>query len=248
MGQIGKAFAATLLIAVFGMQSGVAQAQCPPGRPGCDAPPPRTSGTQSGGGSVGVQIDVGDAAKAIGGIFKKKKKKEVAADVATAPVEQPKQEVVFVRSDPVVQVLPGTKRKVPGKTAAVVKTVVRKPVERKIATPVAAELPAPEPVPVAKIALPEAPVAKAATIAPIKDAPKADNSLYWIIAAAAAALAAAGTAAKFLLPPKIGMDCNIADGTSRMISNPSLTKPEVDFNVAIPGFSASSPANFAIIA
>ena len=248
MERFGKAFAATLLIAVFGMHSGMAQAQCPPGRPGCDAPPPRTSGTQSGGGSVGVQIDVGDAAKAIGGIFKKKKKKEVAADVATAPVEQPKQEVVFVRSDPVVQVLPGTKRKVRDKTAAVVKPVVRKPVERKIATPVAAERPAPEPVPVAKIASPEAPAAKAATIAPINDAPKADNSLYWIIAAAVAALAAAATAAKFLLPPKIAMDCNIADGTSRMISNPSLTKPEVDFNVAIPGFSASSPANFAIIA
>ena len=265
MTHIGKTFAAALLLAAFGMQSGAAQAQCSPTNPACQAPQPstpRTGGSSSGGG-VGVQVDVGDAAKAIGGLFKKKKKPVVQpTEVATAPVEQPKQEIIYVRNPPVMQELPRTTT--PRKTTAVARPkptpVVRKPVARKIAAPVvaaaavaepmfelevAAELPLPEPAPVAEAVAPEVPVA---TITPVEQAPKPDNNLYWIIAAAVAALTAAGTAAKFFLTPKIAMDCNSADGTSRMVSDPSLSKPEVSFDVVIPGFSASTPDNFRILA
>ena len=265
MTHIGKTFAAALLLAAFGMQSGAAQAQCSATNPACQAPQPSTPRTGgSSGGGVGVQVDVGDAAKAIGGLFKKKKKPVVQpAPVATAPVEQPKQEIIYVRNPPVMQELPRTTT-TPRKTTAVARpkaqSVVRKPVARKIAAPVvaaavvaepmfepevAAELPLPEPAPVAEVVIPVAPVA---TIAPVEQAPKPDNNLYWMIAAAVAALAAAGTAAKFLLTPKIAMDCNIADGTSRMVSNPSLSKPEVSFDVVIPGFAASNPDNLRILA
>lgn len=267
MKPMGKTLAAALLLAAFGMQSSGAQAQCSPTNPACQSPQP--SGGGGSGGGVGVKVDVGDAAKAIGGLFKKKKKKPVVqpTEVATTPVEQPKQEVVFVKSDPVIQKLPTTVRKAPVKTAIVTRAkpqpVVSKPVARKVIAPVAAaavvaepmfepevaaEPVAPEPVPVAEVVQPSAPVAKTATIAPVEDAPKPDNSLYWMIAAGVAALAGAGAAAKVLFTPKVTMDCNIADGSSRMISDPSLTKPEVSFNVAIAGFSASTPDNFAIVA
>lgn len=265
--KFGKGFAAALLVAAFGMQSSGAQAQCSPTNPACSAPQPSGSGTgtggSSGGGSVGVQVDVGDAAKAIGGLFKKKKKPVVQpAPVATAPVEPPKQEIIYVRNDPVVQALPRARPRTVPKVTAVTRPkpqpVVRKPAARKIAAPVvasavvaepmfepevAAELPLPEPAPVSEVVIPVAPVA---TIAPVEQAPKPDNNFYWIIAAVVAALVAAGTAAKFLLTPKVAMDCTIADGTSRMVSNPSLTKPEVSFDVVIPGFSASTPVNIAI--
>ena len=264
MTHIGKTIAATLLLAAFGMQSGAAQAQCSPTNPACQAPQPSTPRTGgSSGGGVGVQVDVGDAAKAIGGLFKKKKKPVVQpTEVATAPVEQPKQEIIYVRNPPVMQELPRTTT--PRKTTSVARPkpqpVVRKPAARKIAAPVvaadvvaepmfepevAAELLLPEPAPVAEVVIPVAPVA---TIAPVEQAPKPDNNLYWIIAAAIAALAAAGTAAKFFLTPKIAMDCNIADGTSRMVSDPTLSKPEVSFDVVIPGFAASTPDNFRILA
>jgi hypothetical protein len=260
MTHIGKTFAAALLLAAFGMQSGAAQAQCAPGTPAC-APAPTQSG--GGGGGVGVQVDVGDAAKAIGGLFKKKKKPVVQpTEVATAPVEQPKQEIIYVRNPPVMQELPRTTT--PRKTTAVARPkpqpVVRKPAARKIAAPVvaaaavaepmfepevAAELPLPEPAPVAEVVIPVAPVA---TIAPVEEPAAPANNLYWIIAAAIAALVAAGTAAKFFLTPKVAMDCNIADGTSRMVSDPNLSKPEVSFDVVIPGFAASTPDNFRILA
>jgi hypothetical protein len=270
MTYISKTFAAALLLAAFGMQSGAAQAQCSATNPACQAPQPRTSGTGgSSGGGVGVQVDVGDAAKAIGGIFKKKKKKPVVqpADVATAPVEQPKQEIIYVRNPPVIQKLPRTVRK-PAPVVTAVKrpkpqTVVRQPAARKVAAPiaaaavvaepmfepeVAAAMPLPEPAPAAEIVVPEAPVTKAATITPVDEPAAPSNNLAWIIAAAVAALAAVGTAAKLLLTPKIAMDCNIADGTSRMVSDPSLSKPEVSFDVVIPGFSASAPDNLRILA
>lgn len=239
MQQFGKVFAATFLLAAIFMQSSGAQAQCAPGTPTCQqSSPPRTDGS-SGGDGVGVQVDVGDAVKAIGSIFKKQNKPVVQpTEVVTAPVEQPKQEVVFVRPDPVEQALPRT-------TTPRVTAVARpksQPVVRKIVAPVAtatavvepmfdpevtAEIPLPEPLPVNEPATP------------------ADN-LYWMIAVAIAALVAAGTAAKFILTPKVAMDCNIADGTSRMVSNPTLSKPEVSFNIVIPGFAASPPDNFRI--
>ena len=266
MKQFGKAWAAAFLIVALGMQSGGAQAQCVPGRPDCPQQPstPRTGGS-SGGGGVGVQVDVGDAAKAIGGIFKKKKKKPVVQPAETAPVEQPKQEIIYVRNPPVMMKLPrATKPKArPTATATArpkPKPVVRQPVARKVAAPVAAAVAVAEPMfepevaaeppvaevaPVAEIAVPAAPVATAATVAPVV-AP--DNSLYWIIAAAVAALVAAGTAAKFIFTPKVAMNCDIADGTSHMVSNPSLSKPDVNFDVVIPGFSASTPDNFRILA
>lgn len=269
--KFGKGFAAALLVAAFGMQSSGAQAQCSPTNPACSAPQPSGSGTgtggSSGGGSVGVQVDVGDAAKAIGGLFKKKKKPVVQpAPVATAPVEPPKQEIIYVRNDPVVQALPRTTPRTAPKVTAVARPkpqpVVRKPAARTLAAPIAAtavaepmfepevtaELPVPEPAPVAEIVQPETPVAKAAVMTPVVEAQKPDNSLYWIIAAAFAALVAAGTAAKFMLTPKVAMDCSIADGASRMVSNPSLSVPEVSFDVVIPGFSASTPDNIAIVA
>ena len=265
MTHIGKTFAAALLLAAFSMQSGAAQAQCSPTNPACQAPQPRTGGS-SGGGGVGVQVDVGDAAKAIGGLFKKKKKPVVQpAPVATAPVEQPKQEIIYVRNPPVMQELPRStpRRKVTSVAQAKPQPVVRKPAARKIAAPVvaaavvaepmfepeiAAEVPLPEPIPAAEAVQPAAAVANAATITPVEEPAAPANNLYWIIAAAVAALAAAGTAAKFIFTPKVAMDCNIADGTSRMVSNPSLSKPEVSFDVVIPGFSASPPDNLRIVA
>ncbi len=111
----------------------------------------------------------------------------------------------------------------------------------------AAEFPSPEPVPIAEIVAPAAPVATAATMTPVEP-PRPDYNLYWVIAAVVAALGAAGTAAKLLLTPKIAMDCSIADGISHMVSNPSLSKPDVTFDVVIPGFSASSPDNLRILA
>ena len=267
MKQFGKLCAAALLFAAFGMQSATAQAQCAPGTPTCQQPStPRTggsSGSSSGGGGVGVQVDVGDAAKAIGGLFKKKKKPVVQpTEVVTAPAEQPMQEIIYVRNPPVMQELPRTTT--PRKTTAVARPkpqpVVRKPVARKVAAPVvaaaavaepmfepevAAEIPLPEAVPVAEVV---APVAKAATITPVEEPAAPANNLYWIIAAAVAALVAAGTAAKLLLTPKVAMDCNIADGESRMVSNPSLSKPDISFDVVIPGFSAFPPDNLRILA
>jgi hypothetical protein len=266
MTQIGKSFAAALLLAAFGMQSGAVQAQCSPTNPACQAPQPRTSGTggSSGGGGVGVQVDVGSAAKAIGGIFKKKKKPVVQqAPATTTPVEQPKQEIIYVRNPPVMQELPRTTpRKVTAAAKPKPQPVVRKPAARKIAAPVAAAAvmaepmfepevaaePLPEPVPVAEVVVPEVPAATAATITPVEEPAAPANNLYWIIAAAVAALVAAGTAAKFIFTPKVAMDCNIADGTSRMVSDPSLSKPDVTFDVVIPGFSASSPDNLRIVA
>ncbi len=266
MTHIGKSFAAALLLAVLGIQSGAAQAQCSATNPNCQAPQPR-SGSSGGGGGVGVQVDVGDAAKAIGGIFKKKKKKPVVqpTDVATAPIEQPKQEIIYVRNPPVMQELPRStpRRKVTVAAKPKPQPVARKPAARKIAAPVAAaavvtepmfepevaaEVPLPEPAQVAEVVQPETPVATAATMTPVEEPAAPANNLYWMIAAAVAALAAAGTAAKFLLTPKVSMDCNIADGESRMVSNPSLSKPEVSFDVVIPGFSASTPDNFRILA
>ena len=268
MTHIGTSFAAALLLAAFGMQSGAAQAQCSPTNPACQAPQPSTprTGSSSGGGGVGVQVDVGDAAKAIGGLFKKKKKPVVQpAEVATAPAEQPKQEIIYVRNPPVMQELPRTTttRRVTVAAKRRPQPVVRKPAARTIAAPVvaaavvaepmfepevAAEVPLPEPVPVAEVVAPEVPVAKAATITSVEEPATPANNLYWIIAAAVAALAAAGTAAKFIFTPKVAMDCNIADGESRMVSNPSLSKPDVTFDVVIPGFAASTPDNFRILA
>ena len=258
MQQFGKVFAATFLIAAIFMQSSGAQAQCAPGTPTCQQPSPTRTDGSSGGDGVGVQVDIGDAVKAIGSIFKKQNKPVVQpTEVVTAPVEQPKQEVVFVRSDPVVQVLPRT-------TTPKVTAVARpksQPVVRKIVAPVAAatavvepmfdpevtaEIPLPEPVPVAAVVQSAAPVAKAATVIPVDEPATPADNLYWMIAAAIAALVAAGTAAKFILTPKVAMDCNIADGTSRMVSNPTLSKPEVSFNVVIPGIAASPPDNFRI--
>ena len=269
MTHIGKSFAAALVFAAFGMQSGAAQAQCSATNPNCQTSQPstpRTSGSSSGG--VGVQVDVGDAAKAIGGLFKKKKKPVVQpAPIATAPVEQPKQEIIYVRNPPVMQELPRNVRKPTLKVTAVARPkpqpVISKPVARKIAAPVVAaavvaepmfepeivaEVPVPEPIPAAEVVVPAAPVATAATITPVEEPVAPANNLYWIIAAAIAALAAAGTAAKFFLTPKVAMDCGIADGTSRMVSNPSLSKPEVSFDVVIPGFAASTPDNLRILA
>ena len=267
MTRFGKGFAAAILAAALAMHSGAAQAQCSPTNPACQAPPTQTGSSGGGGGSVGVQVDVGDAAKAIGGLFKKKKKKPVVqpTEAATAPVEQPKQEIIYVRNPPVMQELPRTTTKRTVVARPKPTAVVRKPVARKIAAPVAAaavvaepmferevaaEIPVPEPVavPVAEVVEPEAPVAKTATIAPVEQPAAPTNNLYWMIAAAVAAVAATGTAAKFLFTPKVAMDCTIADGSSRMISDPSLTKPEVSFAVAIPGFSASTPDNFSIVA
>ena len=262
MKQLGKACVAALLFASFGMQSGGAQAQCAPGTPTCQQPStPGTGGSSGGRGGVGVQVDVGDAVNAIGGLFKKKKTPVVQpTPVVTAPVEQPKQEIIYVRNPPVMQGLP---RATTPKPTAVVrpkpKPVVRKPAAQKIAAPVAATvaaepmfepevaaaLPLPEPVPVAKMI---APVVKAATLTPVEEPAASANYLYWVIAAAIAAVVAAGTAAKFIFTPKVAMDCNIADGTSRMVSNPSLSKPDVSFDVVIPGFSASSPDNLRIVA
>ena len=267
--KIGKTIAAALLLAAFGMQSGAVQAQCSPTNPACQAPQPRSGGSGGGsGGGVGVQVDVGSAAKAIGGIFKKKKKPVVQpAPVATAPVEQPKQEIIYVRNPPVMQKLPRTVRKPTPNVTAVARPKpqpeVRQPAARKIAAPiaaatvvaepmfepeVAAETPLPEPAPVAEVVAPEVPVAKAATVTPVEEPASPSNNLVWIIAAAVAALAAVGTAAKLMLTPKIAMDCTIADGTSRMVSDPSLSKPEVSFNVVIPGFLASAPDNLRIVA
>ena len=267
MTHIGKSFAAALLLAAFGMQSGAAQAQCAPGTPTCQQPSAPRTGGSSGGGGVGVQVDVGDAAKAIGGLFKKKKKPVAQpTEVTTAPVEQPKQEIIYVRNPPVMQELPRTTT--PPKRVTVAakpkpQPVVRKPAARKIAAPVvaaaavaepmfepevAAQTPLPEPVPVAAIVQPAAAVATAATITPVEEPAAPTNNLYWMIAAAVAALVAAGTAAKFIFTPKVAMDCNIADGTSHMVSNPSLSKPDVTFDVVIPGFSASAPDNLRILA
>ena len=262
MKQFGKISAAAFLIATLGMHSSSAQAQCSPTNPACQpTPQPTTTGSGGGsGGGVGVQVDVGDAVKAIGGIFKKKKKPVVQpTEVAPTPVEQPTQEIIYVRNPPVIQKLPRTTTtKVTSRPKP--QPVVRKPAARQIAAPVAvaaaitppmfepevaAELPVAEIAPVAEVVQPEVPIATAATVAPV-EAP--DNSLYWIIAAVVAALAAAGTAAKFLFTPKVAMDCSIADGSSRMISDPSLSKPDVSFDVAIPGFSASTPDNFVIVA
>ena len=265
MKQFGKLCAAALLFAAFGMQSGGAQAQCAPGTPTCQQPSTPRPGGSGGGGGVGVQVDVGDAVNAIGGLFKKKKKPVVQpTPVAAAPVEQPKQEIIYVRNPPVMQELPRTTTP---RTTAVARPksqpVVRKPVARKIAAPVvaaaavaepmfepevAAELPLPEPVPVAEVVAPVTPVAKAATIIPVPEPAEPANNLYWMIAAAIAALVAAGTAAKFIFTPKVAMYCDIADGTSRMVSNPSLSKPDVSFDVVIPGFSASPPDNLRILA
>ena len=250
-----------MLLATFGIQSGAAQAQCSPTNPDCQTSTPRTGGS-GGGGGVGVQVDVGDAVNAIGGLFKKKKKPVVQpTEVTTAPVEQPKQEIIYVRNPPVMQELPRTTApKIAAVTRPKPQPVVSKPVARKIAAPVVAaavvaepmfepevvaEPVLPEPTPVAEVVAPAPPVA---AIAPVEAPAAPGNNLYWIIAAAVAALVAAGTAAKFFLTPKVAMDCEIADGTSRMVSNPSLSKPEVNFDVVIPGFAASTPDNFRILA
>lgn len=260
--KLGKIFAAMVLLTGFAMQSGAAQAQCSPTNPACAPSQPRTSSSGGGGGGVGVQVDVGSAAKAIGGIFKKKKKKPVDQPVVVpdAPVEQAKPQVIFVPSAPVIQKLPQTVRTKAPVVRAKAQAAAPKLIVRKIAAPAVAvakpvlvpeaiaEQPLPEPVPVVEDTAPAEPVATAAVVAPVEKSPAPDNNLYWIIGAAAAALVAAGTAAKLLLTPKITMDCSVADGTSRMVSNPSLTKPEVSFDVAIPGFSASTPSNLAIIA
>lgn len=266
MGASGKLFAAALLLLGFGIHSQEAQAQCT--TPACQQQPqPRSTGGSSGGGGVGVQIDVGDAAKAIGGLFKKKKKPVQPPVVTTpTPTDPQKPEVVFVRSDPVVQALPRTVQKPAVKTAAVAQPkpqpVVRKPVARKIAAPIvaatviaeplfepeaAAEPVLPEAVP-APVAEPVVEIPQPTAIAAPAQAPARGTNLYWIIAAAVAALATAGAAAKFIFTPTIVMDCTLADGTSRMVSNTSLSAPEVSFTVAIPGFAASTPDNFSIVA
>jgi hypothetical protein len=127
-------FWAAVIIAIS-LQSAPAHAlQCPPDRPGCTPAP--TGG--SGGGNVGVQVDVGSAAKAIGGIFKKKKKKPVEqkpADAAMpAPqVEQPKPEIIYVPSTGVVR--PTPKRPAP-KVAVRPRVITPTPQIRPVAKPI----------------------------------------------------------------------------------------------------------------
>ncbi len=280
------------LFALAAVNSSGAQAQCSPTNPDCrPTTPPRTGGGGSGGGGggVGVKVDVGSAAKAVGGLFKKKKKKPVEAQVqvATAPVAQPKREVVFVSNKPVVkaaprktavkavvqprlvQVRPVAKPRIvaaprvsaPARTPKITRNVVRKvavpiAVAAAVAAPaiepeIVAELPVQEPVitpaPKPEIVELAVPVAKARVAVP-QETPKPSNNFYIMIAAAVAALGAAGAAAKFMFTPKVSMNCNMPDASSQMVSNPSLTAPEVAFNVAIPGFAASAPDNLAIVA
>ncbi len=109
MTRFKRALAAAFLLAAASMQSTNLIAQCSPTNPDCRPPTqPRQSGSSGGGGGVGVKVDVGSAAKAVGGLFKKKKKKPVEpkVQVATAPVEQPKREIVFVSNKPVVKASP----------------------------------------------------------------------------------------------------------------------------------------------
>jgi hypothetical protein len=282
-----KGIMAAALCAVAGLHSSAAVAQCSPTNPDCRPPTQPQQGGGGGGGGVGVKVDVGSAAKAVGGLFKKKKKKPVEpkVQVATAPVEQPKREVVFVSNKPViksqprkqaivqprvVQVRPVQKPRivVPPRTVVAVRTPTRAPavrnVVRNVAVPLAVAtavaVPAIEPEVIAETPLPvveptpapatiqeAAPVAKAA-VAVQPEAPKPSNNLYIMVAAAIAALGAAGAAAKFMFTPKVSMNCSIPEGSSHMVSNPSLSVPEVAFNVAIPGFAASTPDNLAIVA
>jgi hypothetical protein len=275
MHKIGAASAIFVLFCALGGQSSSALAQCSPTNPDCSAPQPRSGGGTTGGGAS-VNVDVGKTAKAIGGLFKKKKKKpaEPQVEPKAASVEPPKQDIIFVRNEPVVQKIPRSTRKaivdmkakpravaqaVKSRSAAPSKTVVRKAavaaVAISVAEPVvAAELPTPEAPPAPIAAAPVAPVvsaatpiAKSAAVIPAEQVPN-DNSLYWIIGAAAAALAASVAAVKLLFTPKISMNCGMADGRSTMISDPKITPPEFSFNVAIPGFAASTPDNLAIIA
>ncbi len=280
----GKTLTAAFLLIAATMQSGAAQAQCSPTNPDCrPSTPPREGGSSGGGGGVGVKVDVGGAVKAVGGLFKKKKKKPVEpkVQVATAPVEQPKREVVFVSNRPVVKAQPRRQvvqprvvqpRVVPKPrvvTAPRAVAVTRPPkitrnVMRKVAVPIAVAAtvaaPAIEPEIVAEVPLQEpvittapeivqeaVPVAKAA-VAISQETPKPSNNFYIMIAAAIAALGAAGAAAKFMFTPKVSMNCSMPEASSQMLSDPSLTAPEVTFNVAIPGFAASTPDNLAIAA
>jgi hypothetical protein len=295
MTRLSKAIATAVLFLSMGSYSMAAQAQCSPTNPDCRPPTqPRTGGGSSGGGGgVGVKVDVGSVVKGVGGLFKKKKKKPVEqkAPVVTAPVAQPKQEIVFVKNKPAVTVQP--KRPVvrtavqprpapvrvapaPTRTVAPVRTAARPQVVRKVsparvAVPVAAaaavvaaapaaepEIVAEVPAPAPEVLAPEviapvapepviAPVAKAAVAAPEK-APEKGNGIYLMIAGAVAALAAAGAAAKFMFTPKVTMNCAMPEATSHMVSAPSVSPPEVAFNVEIPGFSASTPSNLAIVA
>jgi hypothetical protein len=280
MRKLSKGVAAALLVALLSVQSGVILAQCSPTNPACAPSAPRTGG--SAGGGVGVQVDVGSAAKAIGGLFKKKKKKPVEqTPVATAPVEQPKPKIIFVPSPNVViakprpRVVQATVNPRPVQTTRVViapkkaaltprPAIIRK-VTRTVASPVAVpvtaaaiapesivETPITAPEPAVEIADPPAAVATpVATVMPEATqpaAPKSDNTVAIMIAAAVAALVAAGTAAKFLLTPKVAFNCTIPDGSSQMVSTPSLTPPEVKFTVAIPEFAATIPDTIAIVA
>ena len=292
--RFSRSIAAATILAVAALHSSAALAQCSPTNPACSTPTqPSQGGGGGGGGGVGVKVDVGSAAKAVGGLFKKKKKKkpvEPKVQVATAPVEQPKREVVFVSNKPAVKVQPrkqavvqprvvqvrpvqtprivASPRTVAPPRAVAVRTPTRAPavrnVVRNVAAPVAvaaavaapaiepeviAETPLPvvEPIPAPAIVQEAAPVAKAA-VAVQPEAPKPSNNLYIMVAAAIAALGAAGAAAKFMFTPKVSMNCNIPEASSQMVSNPSLSVPEVAFNVAIPGFAASTPDNLAIVA
>jgi hypothetical protein len=267
--KIGAASVIFVLFCALGGQSSSALAQCSPTNPNCSAPQPSPGG--SGGGGASVNVDVGKAAKAIGGLFKKKKKKpaEPQAEPKTAPVEPPKQEIVFVRNEPVVPKIPRSTRKpiatvkarprpiaqaekvrdvAPGK--AIMRKAAVAAVAIAVAEPVVAaepSMPEAPPASVAPVVSPATVIAKSAAAIPAEQAPN-DNSLYWIIGAAAAALAASAAAAKLLFTPKIAMNCSMADGSSKIISDPKITPPEFSFNVAIPGFAASTPENLAIIA
>jgi hypothetical protein len=290
MTRLSKAIAAAVLFLSMGSYSIAANAQCSPTNPDCRPPTQPRTGGGGGGGGVGVKVDVGSVVKGVGGIFKKKKKKPVEqkAPVVTAPVAQPKQEIVFVKNKPAVTVQPKrpvlrtavqprpapvrvATRPAPTRAVAPVRAAVRPPVVRKVSparvvAPVAAaaavvaaapaaepeivaETPVPTPEVVAPVA-PEpvvAPVAKAAVATPEK-APEKSNGIYMMIAGAVAALAAAGAAAKFMFTPKVTMNCAMPEATSHMVSAPSVSPPEVAFNVEIPGFSASTPSNLAIVA
>jgi hypothetical protein len=289
MTRLSKAIATAVLFLSMGSYSMAAQAQCSPTNPDC-RPPTQPSGGGGGGGGVGVKVDVGSVVKGVGGLFKKKKKKPVEqkAPVATAPVTQPKQEIVFVKNKPAVTAQPKrpvvrtavqprpapvrvATRPAPTRVVAPVRAAVKPPVVRRaiparVVAPVAAaaavvaaapaaepeivaEVPVPTPEVVAPVA-PEpvvAPVAKAAVV-PAEKAPEKGNGIYLMIAGAVAALAAAGAAAKFMFTPKVTMNCTMPEATSHMVSAPSISPPEVAFNVEIPGFSASTPSNLAIAA
>jgi hypothetical protein len=154
-----------------GLSAGPAIAQV--GTPGTPTQSP-TQPRGGGGGGGTVRVDVKDAAKAVGSIFKKKKKKPVEQTPTQTATTQPKPQVIFAPKKAVVQgaIRPPVKAVVkPTPVKVTAPKITPKVTPKAVSVPVRKVAVVTPPKPAAKPAIKRTAVAAAVIAAPVIAAP-----------------------------------------------------------------------------